>query len=102
MLKIPSVNQLNAKTKLLQVWKSKQSESYPIQWVKRNEAIQDRRTRASKENILSESRGGQILHSTFINDSARIWNLAPDAIKNCQSLYLAKNSIKEFCFTLPI
>ena len=42
MLKIPSVNQLNAQTKLLQVWKSQQSESYPIQWVKRNEAILDK------------------------------------------------------------
>ena len=45
-LKLPSVIQMNAQIKLLEVWKSQQSETYPIKWTSRNEAIQDRRTRS--------------------------------------------------------
>ena len=101
-LNIPSVNQINAQTKLLQVWKSQQSETFPIQWVRRNEAIQDRRTRASKENLVTEYVGGHTLMATFISDAARVWNLAPESIKNCTSLLMAKKRIKEFSLTLPI
>ena len=59
-------------------------------------------TRASKENLVMESAGGQILMTTFISDAARLWNLAPKLIKNSTSLYLAKRNIKEFSLTLPI
>ena len=86
----------------LQVWKSQQSATFPTQWVRRNEAIQDRRMRASKENLVMESAGGQILMTTFISDAARLWNLAPESIKNSTSLHLAKRNINEFSLTLPI
>ena len=87
---IPSVNQINAQTKLIQVWKSQQSSSFPTQWQRRNETIEDRRTRASHYNKLTELSGGQILTSTFISDAARIWNSAPESIKASTSLYMAK------------
>ena len=80
-LKIPPVNQINAQIKLLEIWKSQHSETYPIKWRTRNNATQDRRTRASNENLLHESYGCKILNSTFINDSARIWKLTPNFIK---------------------
>ena len=35
-LKIPSVNQVNAQIKLLEIWKSQHSETYPIKWVTLN------------------------------------------------------------------
>ena len=40
--------------------------------------------------------------STFINDAARLWNVAPAAIKNCKTLFAAKKQIKIFVRTLPI
>ena len=66
-LKIPSVNQVNAQIKLLEIWKSKHSETYPIKWVTRNDVIHDRRTRASSENVLMETYGCKTLNGTFIN-----------------------------------
>ena len=101
-LKIPSVNQINAQIKLLEIWKSQHSETYPTKWKKRNEAIQDRRTRASKDNLLNESYGFKILNSTFINDSARIWNLVPESIKASPTISSAKKNIKNYIFNLPI
>ena len=94
-LKIPSVNQINAQIKLLEIWKSQHSKNYPIKWKKRNEAIQDRGTRASKDNLLNETFGCKILNSTFINDSARIWNLVPESIKASSTISLAKKNIKK-------
>ena len=80
-LKIPSVNQVNAQIKLLEIWKSQHSETYPIKWVTRNDVIHDRRTRASSENILIETYGCKTLNGTFINDAAKTWNRAPVEIK---------------------
>ena len=39
---------------------------------------------------------------TFINDGIKAWNKAPDAIKNCNSLFSAKREIKKFVKTLQI
>ena len=97
-----SVNQINAQIKLLEVRKSQQSETYPIKWTSRNEAIQDRRTRSSNENFLHESFGCKILNSTFTNDSARIWNLAPNSIKISATKSCAKRNIKNYILNLPL
>ena len=40
--------------------------------------------------------------ATFINDAARLWNLAPRAIKECKSLFTVKKEIKKFVLTLPL
>ena len=101
-LMIPSVNQISAQIKLLQVWKSKQSSTFPTQWESKNEVSQERRTRSDKENPLMETTGGQIITSTFVSDAARLWNSAPDSIKSSTSLHMAKKNIKEFSLTLPI
>ena len=101
-IKIPSVNQINAQTKVIQVWKSQHSSSFPIQWQRRNEAIQDRRTRSSQANKLTELTGGLVFSSSFISDAARIWNLAPEEVKSSKSLYSAKKRIQKFSLTLPL
>ena len=43
-----------------------------------------------------------ILQSTYISDASRIWNKCPNHIKECDTLWKAKNSIKSFVATLPI
>ena len=68
----------------------------------RNDVINDRRTRASNENALMEYYGCKTFNSTFKNDAARLWNLAPAVIKNSVSLYSAKSQIKKFALTLPL
>ena len=85
----------NAQIKLLEIWKSQHSETYPIKWISLNESAQDRRTSGSSENLLKETFGCQILNSTFINDSARIWNLVPEFIKS--SVTLSSNMLYGYC-----
>ena len=96
------MNQTNAQIKLLEVWKSLQSESYPMKWAKRNDLTLDRRTRAADENHLHVENGCSILNSTFMTDAARIWNQALENIKNCTTLYLVKENIKAYVPNLPI
>ena len=101
-LKIPTVNQINAQIKLLEVWKSLHSETYPTKWATRNDLTTERRTRAADQNQLHVEIGGSILNSTFKTDAAHVWNQAPECIKNCTTLYTVKKCIKKFIMTLPI
>ena len=39
----------------MEVWKSQNSVTHNTKWITRNEAIQNRRTRASNENKLKEN-----------------------------------------------
>ena len=99
---MPTVNQINAQIKLLDVWKSQKSSSHPTQWLRRNDVNPERRTRAAEANQLKEAHGGKILTSTYINDAAKLWNIAPDNIKHSDSIYSAKKNIKNFIRGLPI
>ena len=40
--------------------------------------------------------------NTFIGDSTRLWNKAPNSIRNAQSISSAKREIKSFFKNLPI
>ena len=37
-----------------------------------------------------------------LNDAIRAWNLIPDTMKNCETIWSAKKSIKQFVRTLPL
>ena len=82
-MNIPSVNQINAQIKLLEVWKSQHIDCYPMKWKKQNELTTERRTRGSQnDQILQEKIGSRTLNATFMNDAARIWNRVPQEKKN--------------------
>ena len=49
---------------------------------------QDARTTAEKES--------------FTRNAAKIWNLAPDNLKNIKNKYSAIKAIYEFCKSLPL
>ena len=40
--------------------------------------------------------------NTFIGDPTRLWNKAPNIIRNAKSIGIAKKEIKLFCKNLPI
>ena len=92
-LKFLSVNQLNAESKLQEVWKSINNSDYPIKWEK-NTTILDSRTRSVQKNTLIFPRNGIKMQATFYSDYARLWNIAPDTIKNCKTLFCAKKEIR--------
>ena len=50
-LNLPTVNQINAQIKLIDVWKSQKSNSHPTQWSRRNDTNPERRTRAAHSCI---------------------------------------------------
>ena len=100
-----SVNQLNAQIKLTETWKSLNLNTH------NNDAINDKRVvhiegnrelRSAFKGNLVETGASKKAQKTFINDSTRVWNGAPQSIKNCKSLYTAKKEIKIFIKSLPI
>ena len=100
---ILSVNQLNCQIKLKEVWKAMNDSTYPIQWEVKPPPVNDARSRrSSNENNLMLTRHSLSEDATFIKDAARIWNLAPCALKECKSLFTVKKEIKKFVLTLPL
>ena len=98
-----SVNQLNCQIKLTEVWKSVNNPNYPIQWDVKKILNDDSRVTRSTNNVtIKEIRHSSLSSTTFINDAARLWNLAPHSIRECCSIYAAKKQIKLFASTLPI
>ena len=67
-----------------------------------SETSTELRTRSADANQLNEAYGGKILTSTFVSDAAKIWNNAPESIKQCKSLYAVRKLIKNHTLTLPI
>ena len=100
--KLLSVNQINARIKLQEIWKILNIEEYPIK-IKLN-IIHDNQiaTRAMTKRTPVELGNTNLLSKTCISDAIRIWNQAPMNIKSSTSLYSLKKSIWDFVKTLPI
>ena len=47
----------------------------------------DSRTRSIQKELLSEPGWSMKMKATFISDAARLWNRAPETIKNSKSFY---------------
>ena len=63
---------------------------------------EDRITRATSANIVPETARTTLAQNTFNNDAKKLWNKAPEDIKNAKSLSSAKKAIKKYVTTLPI
>ena len=88
--------------KITEIYKALNIEHYPLK-LKKVTAVNERSiTRAvTKEKLVVE--GNYILsQNRFINDATKAWNMIPDDIKMCKSLWSAKKAIKNFAKTLPI
>ena len=76
--------------------------SYPTK-IKKMEANEERSTtRAISAGKLVEYGTSQNAKSTYYNDGVKIWNRAPNTIKNCVTIWAAKKAIKLFVKTLPL
>ena len=100
--KILSVNQMNAQTKLCEMWKSVHIENYPIETDTLECHSDAMNTRARYSGLLKESKISNKSQRTFTNDAIHIWNQAPCEIRDSKSLFSAKKAIKEFVALLPI
>ena len=100
---LPSVNQLAAEIKLIEVWKSLNTENSPIRLEPYNansNPVQQLRTKSNR--IFDDSANLKASRSSFNVDAARIWNMAPDRVRSAKSLAEAKRIIKLHTKSLPI
>ena len=56
---------------------------------------------SNKPELVTNGKTG-IQDATFINDAARMWNQAPLALKQCNSIHSVKKQIKIYIKSLPI
>ena len=99
-----SVNQLAAKIKLTEVWKSINKEGYPInlEKYKQYSEINTHLLREQPNRTFNDYCRLQKSEYSFHVDAAKLWNYAPTEIKSALSLPLAKKAIDKFCHLLPI
>ena len=101
-MKIKSVNQINAKIKLSEMWKSVNIINYPIKTNLLSSSDDYAQTRALSNGQLQEVLTTNISQRSFINDEMHIWNKALSNIKLYVTLTSAKMAINTFVLTLPI
>ena len=99
-----SVNQLAANIKLNEAWKANNIENYPIQLEANHENLihTDRITRPHIRRLWKEDGKTTTAKESFSRSTAKLWNQAPQSLKESKSLTTAKKAIREYCKTLPI
>ena len=99
-----SVNQLAAKIKLVEVWKSIHQEGNPIglEPYNLNLSSQNLSLRTQANRVFNDSCRLKKSESSFNIDAARLWNAAPKEITQAICLNSAKRKIDSFCKNLPI
>ena len=98
-----SVNQLAASIKLTEAWKSCNMENYPIQLEPNHEnhTPNDRVTRPHIRRLWKEDGKTVSARESFSRSTAKLWNQAPQVLKEAATLPLAKKQIKLYCQSLP-
>ena len=101
---LPSVYQLAAQIKLIEGWKCTNIEQYllKLELNNPNKAVTDRVIRTSSIKIWKDEAKTAAAKMSFSRDCARLWNVAPDSIKQASTLGRAKSEIKNFCKLLEL
>ena len=97
-----SVNQLNAKIKLIEIWKAINIERYLLKIPTQSTSEDQSNTRAMTSNRPIENEASCLIAKSCISDAIKLWNKAPIELKNCKSLYAVKKSARAFALTLPV
>ena len=96
---VPSVNQLAGEIKLIEAWKSIHIPSYPFKLEESNPNRQDgdRCVRSTTTKKWKDYALSKAARESISIDCAKLWNNAPDSIKNATTLVGAKREIMKFC-----
>ena len=87
---------------MLEIWKATHIDQYPAKITKLTIRKNSPSTRAITNGDLVEKGISILSKNTYLNDAIRAWNLIPEDQKNCETIWSAKKSIKNFVKTLPI
>ena len=104
LLSVNQLDQLAAQIKLKEVWKSLNSENYPIVLEPYNTVLVDNVhcLRPKQNRVFNYNCRLQKSKMSFNVDAARVWNAAPPSIKQSSTIYEAKRAITAFVSSLPI
>ena len=100
-----SVNQLAAKIKLVEVWKSVHREGSPLTlepYHQANTAKDQLNLRQQQNRVFNDTCRLKRSESSFHIDGARLWNAATREIRDAATLNTAKKAIEKFCGNLPV
>ena len=97
-----SLNQLAFETRLVEAWKTSKTQDYCLNDILTKKMKGPYSTRSNSQDLFE--RGVDDLHGSagFVNPTARIWNIAPEEVKNANSLSEVKRHIRNFVKTLPL
>ena len=88
-----SVNQLNAKIKLLEVWKSLNVDNYPLKIATKVQNNNTTNTRSMTTNQPLEIGTSVLTQRSCISDAIKLWNHAPLELRSVAILYAMKKYI---------
>ena len=94
--------QLNARIKIQEIWKANKIEGYPLKINYQRYNSDAINTRAMTNNKPIEIGGSNLIERTCVSDAIKLWNQAPDNLKNCESLYQLKKLTRSYVKTLPV
>ena len=100
-VKMMSVNQTAAQIKLTEMWKAVHDNSYPIKVQMKSSQEKGMSTRSCTRGQVVEVGSSTKRIKSFIGSASRLWNVAPEKIKNASTIWMAKAEIKKFCLSLP-
>ena len=93
-----SINQMAAETRLIEVWKALNvgnSLTGLFQRIQGN-------TRQSSQNRIKLMKNSSLRENSFMQPSAKLWNLAPVSVVKAQTENQARKAIRQFVKTLPL
>ena len=98
-----SVNQLATSIKLVECWKSINQENYRIKLEENNinSVSTEQSVSPSTHRKWNEDARTTAASESFSRNGAKLWNVAPDAIKSARKIAEAKRLINAFCNSLP-
>ena len=97
-----SINQLNAQIKLTEIWKAVKDEDHPFKIEVPTINTEERVSRGQIAGYIKTKALSNVTKKTFINDSIKAWNHAPNELKNTVNIHGAKAAIKKYVKTLPM
>ena len=93
-----SVNQMAAEVRLFEVWKALNLGTSLTGLFEKVEG----RTRQASQNRIKTSMNSTLRETSFLQPSAKLWNLAPASVVEAKSESQARKAIRHYVKTLPL
>ena len=100
-LNMLSVNQINAKVKIQEIWKALHIKNYPLIVDCQSSSETSTSTRAMNRGDPKEIGNTILTSNSCVGDAIKVWNQTPNDIKKCESLSQLKKAARSYAKTLP-